>query len=108
VSLITPHLHRNPTSAALLVAANRASESELLRDGDAADLAERNAERLELDVRDWIKNTAAGRRSDEQTRRLLYASVARAYRLPDEWLDYARQYGFAEARERARLGRSVD
>jgi hypothetical protein len=108
VSLITPRLHRYPTSAALSVAANRANKCELLRDGDAAGLAERNAERLELDVHDWIKNTAAGRRSDAQTRRLLYMSVARAYRLPDEWLDYAVQYGFAEAKERARLGRSVD
>jgi hypothetical protein len=104
--------HRNPESAALSIAANRASKCELLRsereDSDpehAARLtgyADRNAASLEADVADWLKRTAAGKRASEQTRELLNQIVRRAYAVPDELEAYARQYGPDEAVARAR------
>jgi len=79
--------HPNPESAALSIAANRASKCELLR-GDAAHcnssrglirIADNYAASLEADVADWLKRTAAGRRASDQTRELLRQSIQRAY-----------------------------
>lgn len=79
--------HRDPESAALAVAANRASKCELLR-RDAAgavggkqlrEMAENNALRLEADVLQWLAYTAAGKRASSQTRRALRESIDRAY-----------------------------
>lgn len=76
--------HRNPETAALSVAENRASKCQSLRHSWHAEeqgltaIADRSAERLAGDVADWLKSTAAGRRASAQTREELANIVGRA------------------------------
>jgi hypothetical protein len=83
--------HRDPESAALSIASNRASKCRKLRESaDQADaegkdcgaqlrrIADRNAESLFYDVREWIGGTVAGTNASDQTCELLHEIVARA------------------------------
>lgn len=70
--------HPDPESAALSVAANRASKCQLLRREGLTDMADRNAKHLFYDVREWIASTVAGTNASDQTCAMLHNIVARA------------------------------
>jgi hypothetical protein len=81
--------HPDPETAALSIAANRASKCELLRaeaaktsDAEHAawliKMADRYASDLFFDVREWIGSTSAGTNASDQVCERLHEIVARA------------------------------
>lgn len=81
--------HRDPESAAISIANNRASKCELLRDAAAKTddrehgarliaRADRYATDLFYDVREWVASTVAGTNASDQTCERLHEAVARA------------------------------
>jgi hypothetical protein len=83
--------HDEPVTAALSIAANRASKCELLRaDSDRADaegkdygpqlrrIADRYAKNLSYDVAEWIGSTVAGTNASDRVCERLHEIVARA------------------------------
>lgn len=70
--------HRDPESAALSVAASRATKAARLRAVGHTKLADRYAESLFYDVRAWIGGTVAGTNASDQTCERLHAEAARA------------------------------
>lgn len=75
VSLLNAR-HRDPATAALSVAASRADKAARLRAEGLASVADRYADNLFYDVREWIAGTVAGTNASDQTCERLHAEVA--------------------------------
>lgn len=81
--------HSDPTTAALSIAASRASKCKMIRAEAAASsdaeyaatlvrMADKSAERLFYDVREWISSTVAGTNASDQTCERLHEIVESA------------------------------
>lgn len=70
--------HEDEVTAALSIAANRASKCQLLRRQGYPGIADRYARNLFFDVRQWIGETVAGNNASDQTCERLHEIVASA------------------------------
>lgn len=75
--LLNTH-HADPESAALAIAANRASKVQALRREGHADIADRYAANLHRDVAEWLSSTRAGVEASPSTVARLHDLVTSA------------------------------